>query len=88
MKMEKLNAHLRADPLWEDSNVKPYLVKGRHVMVVGRLKLNKWETDEGMKRSKLSVVAEKVNLTPNGSSSSESRKPVAAGVGDEEDAPF
>jgi len=27
MKMEKLNAHLRADPLWEDGNVKNYLVK-------------------------------------------------------------
>ena len=69
-------------------SLQPYLVKGRHIMVVGRLKLNKWETDEGVKRSKLSVVAEKVNLTPNGSGSSESRKPVAAGVGDEEDAPF
>jgi len=42
-----------------------YLLKGRHVMVVGRLKLNKWETSEGDKRSKLTIVAEKVNLTPN-----------------------
>ena len=67
-------------------------------MVVGRLKLNKWETDEGVKRRKLSVVAEKVNLTPNSSGASESRKPVAAavgdekpvaaGVGEEEDTPF
>ena len=76
-------------------SLKPFLVKGRHLMVVGRLKLNKWETDEGVKRSKLSVVAEKVNLTTNGSSSAESRKPVAAGMAagvgvaaDEEDAPF
>ena len=60
-------------------SLKPYLVKGRHVMVVGRLKLNKWETDEGVKRSKLSVVAEKVNLTPNGSSSSESQKACGSG---------
>tara|TARA_B100001013_G_scaffold302389_1_gene204215 strand:+ start:692 stop:1096 length:405 start_codon:yes stop_codon:yes gene_type:complete len=43
-----------------------YLVKGRHLMVVGRLKLNKWETEEGDKRSKLTMVAEKINLTPGG----------------------
>ena len=35
-------------------------------MLTGRLKLNKWETDEGDKRSKLTVTAEKVNLTPGG----------------------
>jgi len=43
-----------------------YMTKGRHVMLTGRLKLNKWETDEGDKRSKLTVTAEKVNLTPGG----------------------
>jgi single-strand DNA-binding protein len=43
-----------------------YLTKGRHVMLTGRLKLNKWETEEGDRRSKLTVVAEKVNLTPGG----------------------
>ena len=35
-------------------------------MLTGRLKLNKWETEEGDRRSKLTVVAEKVNLTPGG----------------------
>jgi len=47
-----------------------YLTKGRHVMVVGRLKLNKWETENGDKRSKLTMVAEKINLTPGGSGGS------------------
>jgi len=47
-------------------SLQEYLVKGRHIMVVGRLKLNKWETDEGDKRSKLTMVAEKINLTPGG----------------------
>ena len=47
-------------------SLQEYLVKGRHVMVVGRLKLNKWETEEGGKRSKLTMVADKVNLTPAG----------------------
>lgn len=46
-------------------SLQEYLVKGRHIMVVGRLKLNKWETEEGSKRSKLTMVAEKINLTPN-----------------------
>ena len=45
-------------------SLQEYLVKGRHVMVVGRLKLNKWETEEGDKRSKLTMVAEKINLLP------------------------
>ena len=43
-----------------------YLTKGRHIMLTGRLKLNKWETEDGDRRSKLTVVAEKVNLTPGG----------------------
>ena len=47
-------------------SLQEYLVKGRHIMVVGRLKLNKWETEEGDKRSKLTMVAEKINLTPGG----------------------
>jgi len=70
----------------------PMLTKGRHVMIEGRLKLNSWETDEGVKRSKLSVVAESVNLTPSNpnpagnNQKSESR--VAVGAGVEEDTPF
>jgi single-strand DNA-binding protein len=49
-------------------SLEQYLLKGRHVMIVGRLKLNKWENKEGEKRSKLTVVADKVNLTPGGGS--------------------
>ena len=55
-----------------------YLVKGRHVMVVGRLKLNKWETDEGDKRSKLTMVAEKINLTPGGARNNNGQSPSAS----------
>jgi len=47
------------------STLSPMLTKGRHVMIEGRLKLNSWETDEGVKRSKLTIVAESVNLTPS-----------------------
>lgn len=68
-----------------------YLSKGRHIMVVGRLKLNKWENADGDKRSKMTVVADKINLTPGGGnkgagSSKSQEKALATSV--EDDAPF
>ncbi len=36
-----------------------YMSKGRPVLVEGRLKLNQWETPEGQKRSRLTVVVER-----------------------------
>ena len=65
-----------------------YLSKGRHLMIVGRLKLNKWETEEGDKRSKLTMVAEKINLTPSGGGTnnkppSESKEKVGAAAAEE-----
>jgi|TARA_R110000824_G_scaffold331047_1_gene517787 single-strand DNA-binding protein len=53
--------------LWgkQAESLSQYLTKGRHVMVEARLKLNSWETDEGVKRNKLTLVAENVNLTPS-----------------------
>ena len=61
-------------------------------MIEGRLKLNSWETDEGVKRNKLTVVAENVNLTPNGGSKNSSQQTVSAGAavgaGVDEDTPF
>ena len=67
-----------------------YLTKGRHVMIEGRLKLNSWETDEGVKRSKLTIVAESVNLTPNGGGKANSQQTVkaGAGAGASDDMPF
>ena len=73
----------------------PMLTKGRHVMVEGRLKLNSWETDEGVKRSKLTVVAESVNLTPSNpnpqrNAEGSAAAPVAVGASSEaeDDTPF
>jgi len=65
-----------------------YLVKGRHLMIVGRLKLNKWETEVGDKRSKLTMVAEKINLSLSGGGknnkpSSESKEEVVAAAAEE-----
>ena len=39
-----------------------YLHKGSLVFIEGRLKFDSWETDDGQKRSKLSVVADRVQF--------------------------
>ena len=39
-----------------------YLKKGSPVFLEGRLNFNSWETDDGQRRSKLDVVAERVQL--------------------------
>ena len=43
-----------------------HLDKGRKVLVEGRLQFRSWETEVGQKRSKLEVVAERVNFLPQG----------------------
>ena len=45
-------------------NLAQYLKKGGFVMVEGRLKLDQWTNDKDEKRSKISVVADQVNLGP------------------------
>lgn len=44
----------------QGENCSEYLAKGRSVCVDGRLQYSSWETEEGQKRSKLEVVADKV----------------------------
>lgn len=39
-----------------------YLSKGSPIFIDGRLKLDSWETQDGQKRSKLKVVAERMQL--------------------------
>ena len=46
--------------------VASHLDKGRKVLVEGRLRWRQWETETGGKRSKLEVVAERVNFLPQG----------------------
>ncbi len=41
-----------------------YLVKGRGVRVVGRLKQDRWEDDSGNRRSRVEVIAEHVEFKP------------------------
>ena len=42
-------------------NLKPYLTKGKQVCIEGHLKLERWE-HEGQKKSKISIVADNVQL--------------------------
>lgn len=44
----------------QGENCSEYLAKGRSVCVDGRLQYSSWETEEGQKRSKIEVVAERV----------------------------
>mgnify|MGYP003645368796 CR=1 FL=1 len=78
--------------LWgkQAESLSQYLTKGRHVMVEARLKLNSWETDEGVKRNKLTLVAENVNLTPSNTNpnGNNQRQAVAASSESVEDTPF
>ena len=39
-----------------------YLKKGRRVFVEGRLQFDRWEANDGTKRNKLSVVAERIQF--------------------------
>ncbi len=50
-----------------------YLNKGSSALIEGRLKENRWETEDGQKRSKLEVIAQSVQFMP--------RKQAGAGSG-------
>lgn len=43
------------------------LAKGSPILLEGRLHLDRWETEEGQKRSRLRVVAEMIRFLPKGS---------------------
>ena len=45
---------------------KQYLEKGRAVLIEGRLKFDTWEDNEGQRRSKHSIVADRVTFLPMG----------------------
>mgnify|MGYP002624819923 CR=1 FL=1 len=43
-------------------NLKPYLLKGKQICVDGHLKQDRWKDQQGKNRSKISIVAENVQL--------------------------
>lgn len=69
-----------------------YASKGSPVAIEGRLKLDKWQDQQGNNRSKLGVVADRFQLLGSRSGGSQSnggdRNVVGAGVTEGEDIPF
>ena len=58
-----------------------YLGKGRMVLIEGRLQFRSWEDQNGQRRSKLDVVAERVNFMPRtGQDGGGSRQSAGAGT--------
>ncbi len=50
----------------QGENCGKYLKKGRPVLVEGRLRLDTWENDKGEKRSKVKVIADRVQFLGSG----------------------
>lgn len=54
-----------------------YLTKGKPVALEGKLQQDRWETQDGQKRSKIQVIANRIHFLPDG-------KGGAGGPGDEQ----
>ncbi|MFH0964941.1 MAG: single-stranded DNA-binding protein [Planctomycetota bacterium] len=68
-----------------------YLKKGRNVLVEGRLKLDQWTSQEGQKRSKHTVVADRVHFLGSPTKASQGPSQDAAEPAEpagEDDIPF
>lgn len=79
----------------QGENCSEYLAKGRSVCVDGRLQYSSWETEEGQKRSKIEVVADKVVFLGGKGGQDDSGKAegrdagaVQAGPSQDDDVPF
>ncbi len=69
-----------------------YINKGDSVLIDGRLQQRRWETEDGQKRNKIEVVAERVNFMPKRSKpagpAGAPSEPPAEGPVDEGEIPF
>ncbi len=65
-----------------------YLSKGSQVFVEGRLKLDQWENQQGEKRSKLRVRADRVQFLSSPKRHDATDTPQDAGASDEHAAPL
>jgi single-strand DNA-binding protein len=70
-------------------NCAEYLSKGRPVLVEGRLRQRRWEAD-GVKRSKIEIVADNVQFlgSPRGASAEASTPAAPAPESQDDDIPF
>jgi single-strand DNA-binding protein len=53
----------------------PYLVKGKPVVIEGKLKQERWEAKDGQKHSKVSITADAIEFTGEKSGDSPREKP-------------
>jgi single-strand DNA-binding protein len=58
------------------------LGKGRQVRVVGRLRQERWDTDQGEKRSKVIIYAENIEFMADTFTKDEKKKPSIRATGD------
>lgn len=66
-------------------SVAQFLAKGRQVAVDGKLRQNRWETEDGQKRSRVVVIADTVQFLGS-KSDGDSYEPT--GFGGDDDIPF
>ena len=65
-----------------------YLAKGRMALIEGRLQFDQWETQDGQKRSKLKVFAERIQfLGGRGEAAPDAPRPAGQGRAGEPEAP-
>lgn len=73
-------------------NIKPYLSKGKQICINGRLRQDRWDGNDGAKHSRVSIVAETVQLLGGKETSGnqqQEQQPAANNGGDfPEDIPF
>lgn len=55
-------------------NLKPYLTKGKQICVEGHLKQDRWEDSEGKKQSRITIIADQVQLLGGNKDGSESNQ--------------
>ncbi len=64
-----------------------YLSKGRQILVEGRLQLDEWENQQGEKRKKLRVRADRVQFMPDGKRSAGQGSPATSAQAESQSAP-
>lgn len=65
-----------------------YLTKGRQALIEGRLQFDQWETQEGQKRSRLKVFAERIQfLGGRGEAAPDASRPAGPSRQSEPEAP-
>ena len=56
-------------------NLKPYLVKGRQIVVSGHLQQERWTDQNGQNKSKISIIADNVQLAGGGNNNAPQYNP-------------